>query len=85
MKRADLIRLIEQGGCVLVRHGGKYDWYRNPATGVSQPVPRHREVKEPLSPGLQQWGAACRRQGQILMRGEGRPLVTRSVACPCPT
>ena len=22
MKRADLIRLIEQGGCVLVRHGG---------------------------------------------------------------
>jgi predicted RNA binding protein YcfA (HicA-like mRNA interferase family) len=33
MKRADLIRTIEQGGCVLVRHGGKHDWYRNPATG----------------------------------------------------
>jgi mRNA interferase HicA len=49
MKRANLIRLIEQGGCVLVRHGGKHDWYRNPATGVSQPVPRHREIKEPLA------------------------------------
>jgi predicted RNA binding protein YcfA (HicA-like mRNA interferase family) len=49
MKRADLIRSIEQGGCVLVRHGGKHDWYRNPATGVSQPVPRHREIKEPLA------------------------------------
>jgi mRNA interferase HicA len=49
MKRADLIRTIEQGGCVLVRHGGKHDWYRNPATGVSQPVPRHREIKELLA------------------------------------
>jgi predicted RNA binding protein YcfA (HicA-like mRNA interferase family) len=49
MKRADLIRTIEQGGCVLVRHGGKHDWYRNPATGVSQPVPRHIEIKEPLA------------------------------------
>ena len=49
MKRADLIRSIEQGGCVLVRHGGKHNWYRNPVTGVSQPVPRHREIKEPLA------------------------------------
>jgi mRNA interferase HicA len=49
MKRADLIRTIEQGGCLLVRHGGKHDWYRNPATGVSQPVPRHREIKELLA------------------------------------
>jgi mRNA interferase HicA len=32
-----------------VRHGGKHDWYRNPNTGVSQPVPRHREIKEHLA------------------------------------
>jgi mRNA interferase HicA len=32
-----------------VRHGGKHDWYRNPTTGVSQPVPRHREIKEHLA------------------------------------
>ena len=36
-----LIRSLEEAGCVLIRHGGKHDWYRNPTTGVSQPVPRH--------------------------------------------
>ena len=49
MKRVDLIRTIEGFGCVLIRHGGKHDWYRNPTTGVSQPVPRHREIKEPMA------------------------------------
>jgi mRNA interferase HicA len=49
MKRVDLIKSIEVSGCVLVRHGGRHDWYRNPATGVCQPVPRHREVKEHLA------------------------------------
>ncbi len=49
MKRVDPIRAIEALGCELVRHGGKHDWYRNPATGVSQAVPRHREVKEHLA------------------------------------
>jgi predicted RNA binding protein YcfA (HicA-like mRNA interferase family) len=48
MKRVDLIKAIEASGCVLVRHGSRHDWYRNPVTGVSQPVPR-REVKEPLA------------------------------------
>jgi predicted RNA binding protein YcfA (HicA-like mRNA interferase family) len=49
MKRLDLIRVIEDHGCVLVRHGGKHDWYQNPETGMSQPVPRHREIKEHLA------------------------------------
>ena len=49
MKRVDLIRAIEQFGCGLVRHGAKHDWYRNPNTGRSQPVPRHREIKEYLA------------------------------------
>jgi len=49
MKRIDLIRKLEESGCVLIRHGGKHDWYRNPKTGVSQPIPRHREVKEFLA------------------------------------
>jgi mRNA interferase HicA len=49
MKRVDLIRTIEEFGCTLVRHGAKHDWYRNPKTGVLQPVPRHREIKEPLA------------------------------------
>ncbi len=49
MKRINLIRTLESFGCILVRHGGKHDWYRNPNTGVSQPVPRHREIKEILA------------------------------------
>jgi mRNA interferase HicA len=49
MKRVDLIREIESVGCVLIRHGAKHDWYRNPVTGHSQPVPRHREIKDLLA------------------------------------
>jgi mRNA interferase HicA len=49
MKRVDLIKAIEAMGCELVRHGGKHDWYRNPSTGVSQAVPRHREMHERLA------------------------------------
>lgn len=44
MKRAELIRIIERMGRVLIRHGGKHDWYQNPETKVSQPVPRHRQI-----------------------------------------
>jgi predicted RNA binding protein YcfA (HicA-like mRNA interferase family) len=49
MKRVDLICAIEQLGCRLVRNGEKHDWYRNPASGVSQAVPRHREINENLA------------------------------------
>lgn len=49
MKRTALLKKIKQGGCVLVRHGARHDWYRNPETGVYQPVPRHREIRERLA------------------------------------
>ena len=49
MKRTALVKQINEAGCVLVRHGAKHDWYRNPSTGVSQPVPRHREIKDRLA------------------------------------
>ena len=49
MKRTDLIRKIEELGCVFIRHGGKHDWYQNPHTKVSQPIPRHREINERLA------------------------------------
>ena len=52
MKRRDLIRKIEAQGSVLIRHGGKHDWYQNPATKVCQPVPRHSEIKEYLARGI---------------------------------
>jgi mRNA interferase HicA len=49
VKRADLIRELTGLGCVQIRHGAKHDWYENPKTGMAQPVPRHREIKEHLA------------------------------------
>jgi mRNA interferase HicA len=49
VKRLDPVKEIESSGCVLIRHGGKHDWFQNPVTEVSQPVPRHREIKEHLA------------------------------------
>ena len=49
MKHRDLIKKIEDSGCVFIRHGGKHDWYQNPVTKVAQPVTRHREIKEHLA------------------------------------
>ena len=43
MKRKDLIRELERMGCILIRHGGKHDWYQNPRTRTAQPVPRHNK------------------------------------------
>jgi len=49
VKRTELIARLGEMGCVLIRHGGKHDWYQNPRTRVSQPVPRHREIKDLLA------------------------------------
>lgn len=46
MKFRDLIRRLNDEGCVFVRHGHDHDFYRNVITGALQPVPRHREVNE---------------------------------------
>jgi mRNA interferase HicA len=49
MKRTDLLRRLEAAGCVLIRNGGKHDWFRNLKSGAAQPIPRHREIKEALA------------------------------------
>ena len=49
MKRVELVRRIHATGSVLVRHGSKHDWYRNPETGAYQAVPRHNEINERLA------------------------------------
>lgn len=49
MKRRELIRRLEMIGCLHSRHGAKHDWYTNPATKKSQPVPRHSEINENLA------------------------------------
>jgi len=52
MKRRDLVRKLSALGCVLVRHGGKHDWFMNPRTRMSQPVPRHNEINEYLAKSI---------------------------------
>ncbi|MBI5191778.1 MAG: type II toxin-antitoxin system HicA family toxin [Nitrospirae bacterium] len=49
MKRRALIRKLEDMGCVLIRHGGRHDWYQNPENNISQPVPRHNEITDSLA------------------------------------
>jgi predicted RNA binding protein YcfA (HicA-like mRNA interferase family) len=49
LKRRDLVEKLEKAGCELLRHGGKHDIFHNPATGRSEPVPRHREINELLA------------------------------------
>ncbi len=52
MKRRDLIKRLEEMGCVFVRHGGKHDFYTNFKTKQSQPVPRHNEINENLAKSI---------------------------------
>ena len=49
MKRKELLRLIKSNGCVFVRHGGNHDWYKNPESGISQPIARHIEIEDGLA------------------------------------
>jgi mRNA interferase HicA len=48
MKRQELIRELENAGCVLHRHGSRHDINRNPANEKKAPVPRHREISDGL-------------------------------------
>jgi len=52
MKRKDLIRKLEETGCELVRYGKRHDWYTNPNTKQSQPVPWHTEINEYLAKSI---------------------------------
>lgn len=52
MKRRDLIKILTEMGCELARHGGNHDWYTNPQTKHSQPVPRHTEINENLAKSI---------------------------------
>lgn len=52
MKRRELLKILDAIGCILIRHGGKHDWYQNISTGVSQPIPRHTEINENLAKSI---------------------------------
>ena len=44
-----MIKAIKSHGCVFVRHAGNHDWYKNPQSGKSQPIPRHTEIEDSLA------------------------------------
>ncbi len=46
MTRRDLLRLLRQHGCRLVREGAEHSIWENPSTGQRASVPRHREIAE---------------------------------------
>jgi predicted RNA binding protein YcfA (HicA-like mRNA interferase family) len=48
MKRRDVIRHLERHGCALVREGHSHSIFENSANGRRAPVPRHREIPDPL-------------------------------------
>jgi predicted RNA binding protein YcfA (HicA-like mRNA interferase family) len=52
MKRRELIKQLEKLGCLFVWHGANHDWYSNPKTKQSQPVPRHNEINENLAKSI---------------------------------
>ncbi len=49
MKRRDLERKLRIAGCYLKREGSSHALWINPKTGVTEAVPRHAEIKEPLT------------------------------------
>ncbi len=49
MKRKELEKKLRRAGCYLKREGPSHSLWINPRTGVTEAVPRHREIKEFLA------------------------------------
>ena len=49
MKRSQLVKHLQENGCVLLREGKKHSIYRNTATSRSAAVPRHTELDNRLA------------------------------------
>lgn len=49
MKRIDLERRLRIAGGFLKREGASHSIWINPKNGITEAVPRHNEIKEPLA------------------------------------
>ncbi len=49
MKRRDLEKKLRQAGCYLKREGSSHSLWINPGNGITETIPRHKEIKEPLA------------------------------------
>jgi mRNA interferase HicA len=52
MKRRDLEQRLRRAGCYLKREGANHSLWTQPATGATEAVPRHAEIKEPLAKSI---------------------------------
>jgi len=48
LKRKDLIKHLEQSGCIFVREGKKHTVYSNPKKKRISTIPRHVEIHDLL-------------------------------------
>lgn len=49
MKRRELLRHLQEHGCVSAREGGSHSIWQNPTTGRKEAIPRHTEIKKFLA------------------------------------
>ncbi|MCV3213392.1 type II toxin-antitoxin system HicA family toxin [Plectonema radiosum NIES-515] len=49
MKRRELIRYLEDNGCLFLREGGKHTIYYNPLNNRTSAIPRHTEIVDILA------------------------------------
>lgn len=49
MKRKELEKRLRMIGCYLKREGASHSLWINPKTGITEAIPRHVEIKEPLA------------------------------------
>ena len=57
MKRAKLVRYLNEHGCYLLREGGNHSVFMNPNTNDMTAVPRHTELGNTLA------GEICKQLG----------------------
>jgi len=49
VKRRELVRLLEQHGCELLREGANHSIFINRAAAKTSTVPRHSEINDDLA------------------------------------
>lgn len=47
MKVSEMIKLVKQKGCSIVRHGAEHDMWYSPITGKTFMIPRHGSKELP--------------------------------------
>ena len=50
MKRNQLIKHLNETGCLFFREGSNHTIYYNPKTNKIAPIPRHNEIKDESTP-----------------------------------